>query len=200
MQPSDIAAAYDRIAERWIAPGFDRNNGMAEHAQALALLDGGRTALDVGCGASGRFIELFLARGLSVEGLDISPRMLSLARQRHPQVIFHEADICTWPLPRQYDLISAWDSIWHVPLAALESVISKLLAGLTPGGVLIFTTGGPDHPEELIDYYMGPPMYYASLGETVTRAVMTAAGCDCRVYARDEEGHACVIAQRAPTI
>jgi SAM-dependent methyltransferase len=80
-----------------------------------------RAALDIGCGCSGRLIALVAGHGLAVEGLDISRRMIEHARMRHPAVTFHHADICAWQLPKQYDLISAWDSLWHVPLADQEA-------------------------------------------------------------------------------
>jgi trans-aconitate methyltransferase len=85
--------------------------------------------------------------------------MIELAKKRHPDVTFHHADICEWQLPRAYDFISAWDSIWHVPLSQYETVLKKLLQGLSPGGICIFTTGGLDHPTEKIDSAMGPQMY-----------------------------------------
>ena len=50
-----------------------------------------RSLLDVGCG-TGRHLELMRER-YEVEGLDLNPTMLELARKRCPDVPFHEA---TW--------------------------------------------------------------------------------------------------------
>ena len=90
--------------------------------------------------------------------------MIELAKQRHPNVTFHHADICEWEFPRKYDFISAWDSIWHLPLVQQEPVLKKILHGLTSGGICIFTTGGLDAPSEKVDSAMGPQMYYSVLG------------------------------------
>jgi 2-polyprenyl-3-methyl-5-hydroxy-6-metoxy-1,4-benzoquinol methylase len=120
-------------------------------------------ALDAGCGCNGRFIDLLRQQGFTVEGVDISERMIAFARQRDPTVQFYHADICEWKLPRKYDFITGWDSIWHVPLASQSLVLQKLCAGLNSGGVLIFTTGAVDHPGDVQDAYMGPPMYTATL-------------------------------------
>ena len=65
------------------------------------------------------------------------------------KVRFHFADICIWEFPKHYDFISAWDSIWHVQLQQQLDVLRKMLSGLAPGGVLIFTTGGVESPEEI---------------------------------------------------
>jgi hypothetical protein len=51
--------------------------------------------------------------------------MIKLARQRHPDITFYHADICKWDFPRTYDFISAWDSIWHLPLSEQELVLQK---------------------------------------------------------------------------
>src|SRR4051812_26940731 len=116
MNPSEIATSYDTIAHQWLEPHLD-TNGIRQHEHALAFRpDGGGTALDVGCGCNGRFIRLLTRRGYEVEGLDISPRMTALARERHPNANFPQADICEWLPTRHYDFITAWDSIWHVPL------------------------------------------------------------------------------------
>src|SRR5215216_8143492 len=116
MEPQQTAANYDKIACHWADGTFDTSNGLIQHERAIKFLNRPGTALDVGCGSSGRFIDLLLARGFAVEGLDISTEMLVLARARHSSVNFYHADICIWDFPKSYDFISAWDSIWHVPL------------------------------------------------------------------------------------
>jgi SAM-dependent methyltransferase len=198
MTPEDVAASYDVLADHWHGEGFPRHNGIAQHQRALAFVEHRRHALDVGCGSSGRIIDWLAGRGFVVEGVDVSPRMVELARQRHPHVTIHQADITAWNLPRRYDFVSAWDSIWHLPLAAQEPVLAKLLAGLAPGGVCIFTTGGLDGPEEKTDTAMGPPMYYSVLGIPATLRVITEAGCICRHLEYDQypERHLYLIAQR----
>src|SRR5690606_20896059 len=160
MTPEETGRSYDQIADRWNGAAFNRQNGLAAHRRALAFLaaDAGH-AIDLGCGCSGRFMDLLTARGLEVEGLDVSARMIELARARHPRATFHHADVCAWEFPRRYDFITGWDSLWHLPLAAQEPVMRRILAALSPGGVFIFTTGGLDRAEEKTDAAMGPPVY-----------------------------------------
>ena len=52
-----------------------------------------------------------------------------------------QADISAWPLPRAYRFISAWDSIWHVRLEQQRPLMLKLMRGLEPGGVFLFSAG-----------------------------------------------------------
>src|SRR5262245_47583133 len=129
MTPSDVGRSYDAITRHWEAPDHALT-GLPQHQKALQFLKTRGYALDVGCGCDGRFVELLKAEGFHVEGIDVSPRMVALARERHPDVTFHHADICRWELPRRYDLITGWDSIWHVPQAEQEKVLRKLCDGL----------------------------------------------------------------------
>lgn len=156
-------------------------------------------ALDVGCGSSGRLMELLIAEGFTAEGLDISSEMIRLAKVKNPEVQFHQADIRTWDPDRQYDLISAWDSIWHVPLNDQPAVLARLCGWLMPRGVLIFTTGGTDHPGEVSNPVQNQPLYHATLGLNPTLQVLAEAGCACRHLEYDQgvdAGHVYVIAQR----
>lgn len=198
MTTAQIAASYDRIACFWCGPDFDQNNGIAAHQRALTFLAGRGAALDMGCGSSGRIMDLLLEAGLQVEGLDISGEMLRLARQRHPQLVFHHADICEWTAPHLYDFISAWDSLWHVPLPQQHAVLMKLLSALTPGGVLIFSAGGLEKADEKQNSAMGVPMYHATLGTPRILALTQEAGCTLRHLEFDQwpEPHLCVIVQR----
>ncbi|MGQ0579174.1 MAG: class I SAM-dependent methyltransferase [Betaproteobacteria bacterium] len=199
MDPREIARSYDQLADRWNSDAFLQDYGIRQHERAIAFVKEKRTALDVGCGSNGRIIDLLTKCGFSVEGLDLSTQMIELAKQRHPNVIFHHADICEWDFSRAYDLITAWDSIWHVPLAHQEPVLKKIMQGLSPGGVCIFTTGGLNAPSEKVDSAMGPQMYYSTLGIPKMLQLISSTGCVCRHLEYDQypELHLCVIAQRA---
>jgi len=199
MHPDEIAASYDRIAHFWASKGFDAENGLAQHERAIRFTTHRRRALDVGCGSSGRILELLSGYGFDIEGLDISPEMLALARAKFPDVNFLQADICTHELSASYDFISAWDSIWHVPLAAQRAVLQKLCAALHPGGVLIFTAGGLDAPDEVTNPCLGQPLYHATLGIPAILRVLDESGCICRhlEYDQPPEKHLSIIAQKA---
>lgn len=186
MKPQQVAESYDQIADVWNGDSFNRDNGIKQHERAIAFVEGKSKALDIGCGASGRIIDLLISHGFVTEGLDISAKMLEFARQRHPNQTFYHADICEWQFPKQYDFISAWDSIWHLPLDQQQPVLTKLIDALTPGGILIFTTGAMDQPSEKNDTAMGPPMYYSVLGIPETLRLIDKAGAVCRHLEYDQ--------------
>ncbi|MBP3954203.1 GNAT family N-acetyltransferase [Gemmata sp. G18] len=194
MTPEQVAASYDQIADQWLDVS---TYGFAQIERAVGFVKHRGAALDVGCG-TGRLMGLLGGHGFRTDGLDVSPAMLALARDRHPDARLFHADICGWELPRSYDLIVAWDSVWHVPLAEQEAVLTKLCRGLSASGVLVFTMGGTDTPDEKQNSYMGPPMYHATLGVPKTLRVLAEAGCVCRHLEYDQypEGHVYLIAQK----
>ena len=76
-------------------------------------------------------------------------------------------------------------------------MLRKILNGLAPGGVCIFTMGGTDARSEKVDSAMGPPMYYSTLGITDTLRSLSETGCVCRhlEYDQHPESHVYIIAQ-----
>ncbi|MCF6437601.1 class I SAM-dependent methyltransferase [Pseudoalteromonas sp. MMG022] len=199
MNPQDIGKAYDEITFRWESEEFNRLNGIEAHRRALVFAHNKGKALDVGCGCTGRFIDLLQSEGFSPEGVDVSEKMLSLAKARHPDVVFHHRDICQWVIEQQYDFITAWDSMWHVPLKHQAQVLKKLLASLNQGGVLIFSFGGTVAPDEHTNNAMGPEVYYSTLGVNGFLSLLISEGCICRhlEYEHYPDLHAYLIVEKA---
>lgn len=197
MQPHEIAKSYDAIATRWLEPHL-ASNGIRQHEHALKFRQGGGAAIDVGSGCNGRFARLLLEQGYEVECLDLSAEMLALAKERVTEATYLQTDVCEWVPGKSYDFITAWDSIWHVPLTECENVLRKLCGALAPGGVFISTTGGVDRPEEKHDSSMGVPVSYSALGVPGTLRVIADAGCVCRHLEYDQlpESHVWFVAQK----
>lgn len=67
----------------------------------------------------------------------------------------------------QYNLITAWEVIEHVPYHKLSYVLQNIWRALTPGGFFIFST--PDYDSPLcksFDFYaLCPPFHYLVYGE-----------------------------------
>jgi len=198
MTSKDIASVYDKIGHVWAESQMDQRNGLTQHERAVQFCKKRGAAIDIGCGSSGRFIEFLDKQGFAVEGLDISEGMLTLARKKHPRVTFHSADAITWEPSKLYDFITAWDSIWHVPLKDQPGVITKLGQTLAPGGVLIFTSGGRDQADEVTGLCEGELLYHATPGIPALQQIITASGCVLRHMEFDQlpENHLYLIVQR----
>lgn len=142
-----VSNAYDRSAERWRAT---RPTELYPVVSRLldAALDGvpaNARVLDIGCGAGVPLTRALATRGLHVTGLDFSARLLEIARAEVPAATFILGDVRT-VAPRgigdNYDLIVAWDSVFHVPRANHAAVFARFASWLRPGGRLLLSLGG----------------------------------------------------------
>jgi SAM-dependent methyltransferase len=99
----------------------------------------GRRVLDVGCGA-GFFTAWYLARGAAVTGLDIAPHSIETLRLRFPTARFVLADVSETRLEDRYDLVNAFDVLYHiVDDARWERALGTLAVAVEPGGLLLVT-------------------------------------------------------------
>jgi SAM-dependent methyltransferase len=98
---------------------------------------GARTLLDVACGTAAHLEHL--ARGYEVAGLDLDPEMLAVARERLPNVRFHEFDMAEFDLGRQFDVVVCMSSsIGYVQTEErLRAAIASMARHLEPGGVVV---------------------------------------------------------------
>lgn len=98
---------------------------------------GARSLLDVACG-TGRHLEL-LGVDLVVEGLDINAEMLNVARARCPTAVLHQADMRTFDLGRQFDVVTClFGSIGYVEsFDELVTTIRNLGKHVMPGGFIV---------------------------------------------------------------
>jgi SAM-dependent methyltransferase len=96
-----------------------------------------RTLLDVACG-TGSHLE-HLRRSFEVEGVDIDPAMLRVARRRLPGVRLRVADYTDFDLGKQFDAVTClFSAIAHAEtLPKFERAVSRMGAHVAPGGVLV---------------------------------------------------------------
>lgn len=198
MKPNELANHYDKLADHWNSHRFNRANGIQQHQRAFQYAMESGSAIDIGCGSSGRIIDLLLKQGFETKGLDYSSEMLKHAQARHPDTTFYHADICEWTFDEKFSFISAWDSIWHVPLNQQESVLKKLFNALAPEGVIIFTSGAVNEPGEATNPFLGQPLYHAALGIPAILALINESNCTCRHLENDDwpDRHLYIIAQK----
>src|SRR5687767_5477948 len=107
------------------------------------------TFLDVGC-ANGLLMETLpawaAARGYQIEphGLDISPKLAALARQRLPAWAdrIHVGNVMTWEPPRRYDFVRT--ELVYVPPGREPHLIERLMERVVaPGGRLVLCAYRP---------------------------------------------------------
>lgn len=138
---------YRQLAQEACQPAQD----LAKRVDILV-----RTAVDLGCGygqSTKVLDEVF--HEAAVTGVDRNPEIIRLARQKHPECRFVQADLMS--LQGRYDLVFSNAALQWVP--DHENAIWRLMKNLNEDGVLAVgfpqTKGEPlfDIFEELIQKY-----------------------------------------------
>ncbi len=151
--------AYDTVAEELAALLPDtRAEGPLDLAMVDAFVEavtssaGGRV-LDAGCGA-GRMSRYLADRGCLVEGVDLSPGMVAMARRDHADLAFTVGSLTELPYPdSSFEGVLLWYSIIHTPPAAHATVFAEVARVLRPGGhVLVGVQSGEGTREIAFSY------------------------------------------------
>ena len=130
----ETARYYDRI--------YSHKDYAGEAAKILAIVERelhtkGHRLLDVACG-TGLHLKHLKAH-FDGEGLDLSPELLDIARERNPELTFHCADMRTFELGTRFDVITClFSSIGYMTtLADLRRAIARMADHLVHGGLLL---------------------------------------------------------------
>ena len=147
--------------------------GGVERLRSLGLevlrdrLPTGAAVLDLCCG-SGEAAAPWLAEGFAVTGLDISPRALELAAERHPTMTRVEGLAEDPPLPDgRFAALQLSVALHEFPRSDRERVLSRSLQLLQPGGWLVLVDLHPAGP-----WLRVPQQLFCALFETDTATAM----------------------------
>jgi SAM-dependent methyltransferase len=138
---ADKARSYDEdLWDPRAAKGLD---WLVERQLLTGILDSGevpapRAAADFACG-TGRVLELLGSYVAAPVGIDISPDMLALARDRCPDATIVLGDVTTTPglAPGPFDLITAFRFFLNAEPALRSQALGWMRSSLRPGGVLV---------------------------------------------------------------
>lgn len=160
---ADTRTSYDTVAESY-------TDLTRESLAKLPLMRGvlgmfaeaarevGGPVADVGCGP-GHITAHLRGLGLDAFGVDLSPRMVEIARRDHPGARFEVGSMTDLPLADgSVGGVLAFYSVIHVPDAEVPAVFAHFRRVLRPGGVVMlgFHVGDRDHLKT--EGYGGHPM------------------------------------------
>lgn len=118
-------------------------NYAAEAAQIAAVVRGAcphaRRVLDVGCGTGGHARYLAEEQGFEVDGVDLEPGLLEVARGKHRAGTYYLADMSDFALATRYDaVICLFSSIGYlVTLERVRRALECFRRHLEVGGVVV---------------------------------------------------------------
>jgi ubiquinone/menaquinone biosynthesis C-methylase UbiE len=138
-----VRAAYDDVAEDYAARLPDTR---AETSLDLAVVEAFTRAvtaeddprvLDAGCG-TGRMSAHVAAHGCVVEGVDLSPGMVAMARRDHPELHFEVGSLTGLPwADGRFAGVMLWYSIIHTPPSEHAAIFAEVVRVLRPEGHVI---------------------------------------------------------------
>ena len=123
-----------------IAEGYTRTRAfIPEDIRALGNCTlGGERVLDSGC-ANGRLLEVLRDKKVDYFGVDISKRLIEIAKEKYPQAKFQVADALSLPFPNNYfDKIYSISVLHNIPSPEFQlQYLKEARRVLKPGGLLI---------------------------------------------------------------
>ncbi|MBX7452999.1 class I SAM-dependent methyltransferase [Mycolicibacterium sp. 3033] len=139
-QSSDRPRGADYDA-RWAQLQADGRSvhGEADLVESLLRASEGNRVLDAGCGTGRVAIEL-ARRGFSVVGMDADPAMLTVAREKAPELRWVEADLTDTAtvIAEDVDLVVlAGNVMIFLDQGTEATVVAQLANRITPGGLLV---------------------------------------------------------------
>src|SRR5262249_39626581 len=142
------------------------------------------SVLDLGCGSGSPVATYMAERGLHVTGVDSSPTLISLCRQRLPGHEWLVGDMRLLELPRRFDAVLAWDSFFHLRPDDQRALFRVFARHAGPSTVLMFNAG-PAY-NEAIGTYRGEPLYHASLNPDEYASLLRGIGFDIIAHAVED--------------
>ncbi len=171
-------ASYNAIAPSWAAARSGFCGREREYVDALleGLSPPGHV-LDLGCGTGRPIADYILAKGHRVTGVDHAEALLAMARARHPQARWVHCAIESFVASEQFDAIVCWDALFHIERSWHEPLLRRFADRLVPGGRLMLTFGGSDHPA-FTDTMFGQTFFYDSHPPQRMLGLLAEAGFD----------------------
>ena len=158
-QYGTFARFYDRVMEPLNAP-------LGRLALRMHPVGEGDTVLDVGCG-TGVHLESYAEAGAACHGVDLSPAMLAVARDRLSDSVQLSVGSAT-ELPHDdntFDVVLASLLIHELTEADRRHTLASMFRVVKPEGVVV-----------VIDYRSGPLRFKGRLWRTLTSVIERIAG------------------------
>jgi SAM-dependent methyltransferase len=135
MSYEEASAYYDAIylAMKDYAAESERVRSVLEQYAQRPVCE----VLDMACGTG--LHAQYLKDHYRVDGADLSPSQLAIARRRCPDLVFHQADMTSFDLGRDYDAVTClFSAIGHViSEERLRAAVRAMARHVRPGGLVV---------------------------------------------------------------
>lgn len=129
---------YDELASQYDCLRFNNSYGRYIDSQEREILSRwldnsqNQSVLDLACG-TGRFLSFATA------GLDVSPKMIEIARTKHPEKELIQASAARTSIDSgTYDTVFSLHLFMHLSQVKIQDILNECYRILRPNGLLIF--------------------------------------------------------------
>ncbi len=106
--------------------------------------------LEIGCG-NGRDAKEIIKKTNDYLGVDVSEKLIDLARVKVPEARFEVADIISFKFPKNIDIVFAFASLIHVDKDELKVIFMKIFNSLNQSGVVRISLKYSDEYKEVTE-------------------------------------------------
>lgn len=187
-----ILSLYEENAVAW---DLQRGRELFERPwmeRFASLLPPQGSILDIGCGMGEPIADFFIGQGFRVTGVDSSPSLIGMCRDRFPEQEWKTGDMRQLDLGQRFDGLIAWHSFFHLSPDDQRRTLPLFSAHTMPDGILMITTG-PSAGEE-IGTWQDEALYHGSLSSEEYHSLLANNGFRVidHVVSDPECGHATI--------
>lgn len=138
MDKRDVIEFFDRCAPTWDKELL-RNEAVISTILTLGGVTESIDLLDVACGTGVLFDDYLKRNVKALTAIDISPKMVEIARGKFPQVEVICGDVEEWRFDKQFDAVMVYNAFPHFP--SPERLVKRLAELTKIGGRLSVAHG-----------------------------------------------------------
>jgi len=174
------AEAFDALGNRYDEAFPHKEGQIASTGWLIGSLPAGSRVLDLGCGSGLPTARQLAEAGCRVVGVDLSGRMIALAREHVPAGEFHQADIADLRPegPRdlgRFDAVTAFFALLMLTRAEIPLALRTVHHLLLPGGLFALSMVEADVDDFAIPF-IGRTIRVSGYLREELREVVEAAG------------------------
>ncbi|MEA2070980.1 MAG: class I SAM-dependent methyltransferase, partial [Asgard group archaeon] len=155
-----VKESWDKIGHRYDSYR-DHTKINAELEQFTKFLPQKGTILDVGSGSGIPVAKYLTEKGFKIIGIDISKKMVELAKKNVPKATFRQQDVLQMDFEdSSFDGIICVYTLWHVPRKKHAEIFKKFYELLKSNGILVINTGIRE--SEGLSLFYGQPMLWSN--------------------------------------
>ena len=166
MEKGIVEKGYDKIAD-WYYQDRLKTRGTLRFLKKIKKdLPKEGKVLDIGCGVGYPVAKHFDKEGYSVTGIDISSKMLKIAKEKIPNAKFLKKDMLEMKFPdNSFDIVISILSILHISKKYHKKLFKNIYRILKPNGRIIIGMTTLNDGEYTNQWVKGVKMFWSTSGK-----------------------------------